>query len=94
MGAVTENYVAQQLAAKGNNLYYWESEYSAELDFVIQRNNIIYAIEVKKGEHTKSKSLNIFTQRYKPYEVMRFSLKNFGETEKNQSNSFICDFCV
>ena len=36
MGAVTENYVAQQLAAKGYDLYYWESSSTAELDFVLQ----------------------------------------------------------
>ncbi len=37
MGAVTENYVAQQLAAKGYDLYYWESSSTAELDFVLQK---------------------------------------------------------
>lgn len=37
MGAVTENYVAQQLAANGHDLYYWESNNTAELDFVLQK---------------------------------------------------------
>jgi uncharacterized protein len=94
MGAVTENYVAQQLAAKGEILYYWESDFSAELDFVIQRNNIIFAIEVKKGEHTKSKSLNVFIERFKPTQAIRFSLKNFGETEKIKSIPLYAVFCV
>lgn len=94
MGAMTENYVAQQLVAKGDLLYYWESDYIAELDFVLQRDNCIYAIEVKKGEHTKSKSLNLFIDRYKPTCAIRFSLKNFGETEKIKSIPLYAVFCV
>lgn len=94
MGAVTENYVAQQLIAKGYNLYYWESDYSAELDFVIQKNNTISAIEVKKGDHTKSKSLNVFTEKYKPTKSIRFSLKNFGETDKVKSIPLYAIFCM
>ncbi|WP_242954624.1 DUF4143 domain-containing protein [Desulfitobacterium chlororespirans] len=37
MGPVAENYVAQALAANGHNLYYWTSEHTAELDFVLQK---------------------------------------------------------
>ncbi|MCL1835790.1 MAG: DUF4143 domain-containing protein [Oscillospiraceae bacterium] len=33
-GALIENYVAQQLHAKGHKLYYWESNNQAELDFI------------------------------------------------------------
>ena len=36
MGPLTENYVANELRIKGYELYYWESEGIAELDFVIQ----------------------------------------------------------
>ena len=36
MGALTENYVAQQFAVKGYDLYYWESSSIAELDFVLK----------------------------------------------------------
>ncbi len=49
MGAVAENYVAQQLAAKGYDLYYWESKNTAELDFVLQRDGEIIGVEVKKA---------------------------------------------
>ena len=93
MGAVTENYVAQQLVAKNENLYYWESDYLAELDFVIQRSDGVYAIEVKKGEHIKSKSLNIFRNKYKPEATIRFSLKNFGETDQVKSIPLYAVFC-
>ena len=83
MGAVTENYIAQQLAAKNYPLYYWTVANSqAELDFVLQKNDKIYAIEVKKGEHVRSRSLSVFKQKYSPDYAMRFSQKNFGKTEE------------
>lgn len=82
MGAVTENYIAQQLAAKNYPLYYWTTSNSqAELDFVLQKDDKIYAIEVKKGEHVRSRSLSVFKQKYSPDFAIRFSQKNFGKTE-------------
>jgi predicted AAA+ superfamily ATPase len=82
LGAVAENYVAQQLAAKGYPLYYWEMQNSqAELDFVIQIGNSISAIEVKSSEHVRSRSLTMFIQKFSPTRSIRLSTKNFGETE-------------
>ena len=82
MGAVTENYIAQQLAAKNYPLYYWTTSNSqAELDFVLQKDDKIYAIEVKKGEHVRSRSLSVFRQKFSPDYAIRFSQKNFGRTE-------------
>lgn len=82
MGAVTENYIAQQLAAKNYPLYYWATSNSqAELDFVFQKNDKIYAIEVKKGEHVRSRSLSVFKQKFSPDFSIRFSQKNFGKTD-------------
>lgn len=82
-GAVTENYIAQQLSAKNYTPYYWTvSNSQAELDFVIQKNDKIYAIEVKKGEHVRSRSLSVFRQKYSPDFSIRFSQKNFGKTDE------------
>lgn len=82
MGAVTENYVAQQLASKNYPLYYWTVQNSqAELDFVLQKDYKIYGVEVKKNEHVRSRSLSVFRQKYSPYCSIRFSQKNFGQTE-------------
>ena len=82
MGAVTENYIAQQLASKNYSLYYWTTSNSqAELDFVLQKDDKIYAIEVKKGEHVRSRSLSVFRQKFSPDYAIRFSQKNFGRTE-------------
>lgn len=81
MGAVTENYVAQQLASKNYPLFYWSTSNSqAELDFVLQNGNEIYGIEVKRGDHVRSRSLNMFAQKYSPDKCIRFSQKNFGKS--------------
>ncbi|HLB57424.1 MAG TPA: DUF4143 domain-containing protein, partial [Gammaproteobacteria bacterium] len=47
-GALTENFVAQQLVTHGHDrLYYWASEGIAEVDFVIDVDLKIYPLEVK-----------------------------------------------
>lgn len=94
MGAVTENYVAQQLASKGYDLYYWESSSTAELDFVLQKGNQIIGVEVKKGEHVRSRSLSVFVSNYKPAYSIRLSLKNFGEKDGLKSIPLYAVFCV
>lgn len=94
LGAVTENYVAQALTANGHSLYYWASDYAAELDFILQKGAAVLAIEVKKGEHTKSKSLGVFASKYHPAKCIRFSEKNFGETESVTAIPLYAAFCV
>ena len=94
MGAVAENYVAQQLASKGYDLYYWESSSTAELDFVLQKGNQIIGVEVKKGEHVRSRSLSVFVSNYKPAYSIRLSLKNFGEKDGLKAIPLYAVFCV
>lgn len=94
MGAVTENYVAQQLVTKGYDLYYWESGSTAELDFVLQKGSQITGIEVKKGERVRSRSLSVFVNSYKPAYSIRLSLKNFGEKENLKSVPLYAAFCI
>lgn len=77
-GGLAENYVACQLKAKGYKLYYWESENRAEVDFLIQKDGQIIPIEVKANLHSKSKSLDVYRDKYKPEYSIRISGKNFG----------------
>lgn len=94
MGAVTENYVAQALTSNGHSLFYWASEHSAELDFVLQKESDIIGVEVKRGTKVHSKSLSVFMQKYKPAYAIRFSEKNFGRTENIFSVPLYAVFCV
>jgi len=64
-GALTENYVAQELNAKSvGNLYYWTSQGKAELDFIVPFQQKIFPLEVKAGISKHKKSLLAYGQKY------------------------------
>ena len=94
MGSVAENYIAQALTASGRPLFYWTSEHTAELDFVMQDETDIIGVEVKKGIKTRSKSLSVFTQKYHPAYSIRFSDKNFGTDGNIRAIPHYAAFCV
>ncbi|MDR1765332.1 MAG: ATP-binding protein [Lachnospiraceae bacterium] len=94
LGAISENYVAQALHSKGYGLYYWATDGTAELDFVLQKGGEIIPVEVKTGVRTKSKSLNQFVTKYKPAYSIRVSTKNFGFENGIKSIPLYAVFCV
>lgn len=94
-GSLAENYTAQTLRAKGYELYYWTSDSPvSELDFVIQKHGKILPIEVKSGEHVRSKSLQHFTNMYDPSEAIRLSEKNYGTDGKIRAVPLYAAFCI
>jgi len=80
-GAMTEQFVMQQLRLnKGNKIYYWSQENSqGELDFLIQQGEQIIPIEVKAEENLQSKSLRLFVQSNEGLHGMRFSMSGYKE---------------
>jgi len=82
-GALTEQYVLQQLKSSGNEVvYYWSAEKSkAEVDFIIQNNSSIYAIEVKAEENLQAKSLKTLYQKFPKINAIRSSMSNFRKEE-------------
>lgn len=73
-GALTEQYVCQQLVAQGLTPYYWANpKGQAETDFDIDYGGMIYPIEVKSGTHVRSKSLAVATQKFGLPEAIRTS---------------------
>lgn len=78
-GALTEQYVLQQLVVENNmNPYYWSEENSSgEIDFVIEHQNRIVPVEVKAEENLQAKSLKFFHQKYQPPVSVRTSLSDF-----------------
>ncbi|WP_353483074.1 ATP-binding protein [Haliscomenobacter sp.] len=76
-GALTEQFVAQQLKIS-HEIYYWTTPNSiAEVDFLIQKQNEIIPIEVKAEENLKSKSLKVFVEKYAPSNAIRTSMSRF-----------------
>lgn len=81
-GALTENYVAQELiATKYKETYYWASEGEAEIDFLIEDDHEIYPLEVKAGASQKKKSLLIYNQKYTPSKLIRTTTMNLKQDE-------------
>ena len=94
MGPLTENYVENELRINSYETYYWESNGRAEIDFLIQKETEIIPIEVKSKEHTKSKSLNLYMQKYNPKTAIRISEKNFGLENNIKSVPLYAVFCI
>lgn len=81
-GAFTENFVASQMTATGENeLFYWTSKSDAEIDFIIQNRNKIYPVEVKSGMSKNKKSLISYVEKYKPEKTYRLSPRNYIKQE-------------
>jgi len=78
-GALTEQYVFQQLNSTGEFvIYYWSAERStAEIDFVIQYNNRFIPVEVKAEENLQAKSLKVFSEKFSPVISLRTSMSDF-----------------
>lgn len=94
-GALTENYVASSLKTNNYNLYYWETNGKAELDFVIQSSEgEIIPIEVKAANNVRAKSLGIFMKKYNIEKAIRVSSKNFGFENKIKSVPLYAVFAI
>ena len=94
-GGMTENYVCTQLTASGYTSYYWTADRGGyEIDFLIQREGAILPIEVKAGEHTKAKSLEVYQKTFRPEQSLRLSTKNFGRENGLRSVPLYACFCI
>lgn len=82
-GALTEQFVLQQLLTdERNKIYYWSAENSsAEIDFLLQMQGKIIPVEVKAEENLQSKSLRTFSLKYQPFKSIRSSLTDYYDQE-------------
>lgn len=76
-GIFFENFVANELIAKEHKLFYWKGRTSAELEFIVESNNKLYPIDVKKGKGTLN-SLEKFTNHNKFEYAIKVSKNNYG----------------
>jgi uncharacterized protein len=80
-GALTEQFVCQQLKIK-KELYYWTAlNATAEVDFVLQSQNEIIPIEVKAEENLKSKSLKVYVEKYEHKTAIRTSMSKYRQED-------------
>ena len=93
-GIITENYVATQFVSNKNDLYYWSSSNKAEIDFLLYNDDGIIPVEVKANKNIKSKSLNMYIEKFKPKYSIRISNKNFGFENGIKSVTLYATFCI
>ena len=97
-GVLVENYVATELLKMGFDLGYWsrkdKTSGSSEVDFIIQNNSNIIPIEVKAGTDMKSKSLEVYNERYNPDLIIKISAKNFSKYDNLKTIPLYATFCL
>ncbi len=76
-GIFFENFVAGELIAKEHKLFYWRGKSSAELEFIIESDNKLYPLDVKKGRGTLN-SLKKFSNHNKFEYAIKVSKNNYG----------------
>ena len=94
LGAIAENYVANELTTNGFDLYYYSLNQAAEIDFLIETDDGVIPIEVKASTNVNSKSLNYYMEKYKPSYAIRISAKNFGFDNNIKSVPLYATFCI
>ena len=86
-GVIAENFVANQLVCNGFDLYYYRSNNTSKVDFLLYTKDGIIPVEVKAGNATQSKSLKLYIEKYKPKYAIRISTKDFGYDPKTNIKS-------
>ena len=86
-GVIAENFVANQLVCNGFDLYYYRSNNTSEVDFLLYTKYGIIPVEVKAGNATQSKSLKLYIEKFKPKYAIRVSTKDFGYDPKTNIKS-------
>ena len=76
-GIFFENFVANELVAKEHKLFYWRGKASNELEFIIESDNKLYPIDVKKGKGVLN-SLEKFSNHNKFECAIKVSKNNYG----------------
>lgn len=77
-GKLAENYVLQQLhAQKVSPICYWTNPTgNAEVDFLVQHDDMVIPIETKSGLNLKAQSLRTYREKYNPRLAVRTSMSN------------------
>lgn len=80
-GAITEQYVLQELiaSAKLHPYYYSPDNARTEVDFLLQVAGSVIPLEVKAEENLQAKSLKTYCKKYQPDIAIRTSMADYRE---------------
>ena len=82
-GALTEQYVLQQLKCGGNMTlcYYTNDRNSCEIDFLIDNGEEVIPVEVKAERNLTAKSLKTYREKYSPAHSLRISMADYSQED-------------
>ena len=79
-GALTEQYVLQELLVNGFEPCYWTNDAgNAEVEFVVQGEKGVFPVEVKAGINTQAKRLKTYRKLFSPAFSFRTSLADWHD---------------
>ena len=83
-GALTEQYVLQQLISKEKTgIYYYTNERgTCEIDFLLDDGEKVVPVEVKAETNLQAKSLKSFREKYSPEISVRTSMSDYKNEDK------------
>ena len=87
-GALTENFVLNELIKLGIHPFFWQSGNTAELDFLFEYDNHIIPVEAKAEVNTRAKSYRQYCSKYHPEVGFKFSMKNVGNNEVEGTETY------
>lgn len=76
-GALTENYILQQLQGQFEIAPRYYSDKNSEIDFVLQNGTDIIPVEVKAGEDKSAPSFKRYVAENHPAAALRFSKRGY-----------------
>lgn len=82
-GGIYENFVAETVVKNGYTLHYYKPNDSSELEFVIESDNRLFPIDVKKGRGVLN-SLEKFSHHNKYECAVKISSGNYGYDESKK----------
>ena len=78
-GALTEQYVLQELLLSHDPYYFAKKNSQLEIDFLIQKSGQVIPIEVKAEENLKARSLRQFVADNESETAYRVSMSNYRQ---------------
>lgn len=94
-GSLNENFVAGQLLKSEYNIKYWRTKSNAEVDFVLEKDALNIAVEVKSSLslNKTGRGLLSFREKYSPHRVVILS-ENYYYFDKSKDILFMPIFFI
>ena len=93
-GALTEQYVYQQIRAETDLVpyYYSQDDSQCEVDFLVQLGMDVCPIEVKAEENVRSQSMKSYRTKFEPVRAFRASMKDYELQDQSLASGKTCRF--